>query len=117
MFWRSTRKPSTRELLRAEHRPQAGRSGRLWRGGLLVALLLIAAALWLQRLGETAHATQLATLAEQNRGLEAALEQSQLQLQEARATEEQLLRRIAELSAQTKRLQTELAFFRQQKKR
>ena len=48
--------------------------------------------------------------------LQAALDLNRLKQQETQATEEQLLRRIATLSAQVERLQADLAFFRQQKK-
>ena len=62
------------------------------------------------------QAQQIDVLHQQNLALKAALEQARLQRQEGQATEEQLLRRIATLSAQVERLQTDLAFFRQQKK-
>lgn len=117
MPWPGTRKPSTRELLRAEHRLQLARGGRLWRWAMFLVLCLIAAALFLRLDEHGTREQQLAALAAENRTLAAALERSSLQQREAQATEEQLLRRIAELSAQVKRLQTDLAFFRQQKKR
>lgn len=115
MLWPTTRKPSTRELLRAEHRLQPARGGRLWQWSLLLVLCLIAAALFVRLDESAAHERQLAALVAENRALKADLEQSRLQQQEAQATQEQLLRRIAELSAQAKRLKTDLAFFRQQK--
>lgn len=117
MPWPTTRKPSTRELVRAEHRLQVSRGGRLWPWSVLLVLCLVGAALFL-RLDESAtRERQLADLAAENRTLKAALEQSSLQQREAQATEEQLVRQIAEQSAQIKRLQTDLAFFRQQKNR
>ena len=117
MPWPRTRKPSTRELVRAEHRLQLARGGRLWQWAVFLVLGLIAAALFMRLDENGAREQQLAALAAENHSLAAALEQSSLQQREAQATEEQLLRRIAELSAQVKRLQTDLAFFRQQKKR
>ncbi|MCM2330400.1 MAG: hypothetical protein NDI70_03785 [Pseudomonas sagittaria] len=115
MLWPSTRKPSTRELVRAEHRLLVARGGRLWRWAVFLVLCPIAAALLLRLDGGNAEETRLAALVEENRSLKATLEQSRLQRQEAKATEEQLLRRIAQMTAQVKRLQTDLAFFRQQK--
>lgn len=117
MPWPKTRRPSTRELVRAEHRLQLARGGRLWQWALFLVLCLIGAALLLRHDESEAREQQLAALVAENRTLAAALEQSSLQLREAQASEEQLLLRIAELSAQVKRLQTDLAFFRQQKKR
>jgi uncharacterized protein HemX len=117
MRWLTTRKPSTRDLLRAEHRLQLERGGRLWRAALLLALLLVAAVLWLRLDQRADYEQQLAALEAQSRSLEVALEQSRLQLREAQASEAQLLRRIEEMAAQVKRLKTDLAFFRQQKKR
>jgi hypothetical protein len=115
MPWSSTRKPSTRELVRAEHRPLVARGGRLWQWPVFLVFCLIAAAPLLRLAGGNAGEQQLAALVEENRTLKAALEQSRLQQQEAQATEEQLLRRIAQMTAQIKRLQRDLAFFRQQK--
>lgn len=117
MLWPRTRKPSTRELLRAEHRLQPARGGRLWQWMVLLVLCLIAAALFVRLDDSGAREQQLAALVAENRSLAAALEHSSLQQREAQATEEQLLRRNAQLSAQIKQLQTDLAFFRQQKKR
>lgn len=115
MLWSSTRKPSTRDLVRAEHRLLVARRGRLWQWAIFLVFCLIAAALLLRLDGGAGDEQQLAALVEENRTLKAALEQGRLQQQEAQATEEQLLRRIAEMTAQIKRLQTDLAFFRQQK--
>ncbi len=115
MLWSSTRKPSTRELVRAEHRLLVARGGRLWQWAVFLVFCLIAAALLVRLDGGDAGEPQRAALVEENRTLKAELEQRRLQQQEAQATQEQLLRRIAEMSAQIKRLQTDLAFFRQQK--
>ncbi|NRF50211.1 hypothetical protein HRF68_21760 [Pseudomonas stutzeri] len=83
----------------------------------MLALLCVIATLLYLRLDEQANqAQQIDVLHQQNLALKAALEQARLQRQEGQATEEQLLRRIATLSAQVERLQTDLAFFRQQKK-
>lgn len=122
MPWPTTRKPSTRELVRAEHRLLVPRRGRLWLGVLLLALAL---ALGLGAMALYRHVDQqrvaqqeeLLRLAAENRALRSALEQSGLRQREAQATEEQLLRRIEDLSTQIERLKTDLAFFRQQKKR
>lgn len=115
MLWPSTRKPSTRELVRAEHRPLVARGGRLWQWAVFLVFCLIAALLLVRLDGGSADEQRLAALVEENHTLKAALEQRSLQQQEAKATEEQLLRRIAQLTAQVKHLQTDLAFFRQQK--
>lgn len=117
MLWPRTRKLSTRELVRAEHRLQLARGGCLWQWAVFLVLCLIGAALLLRLDDSAVREQQLAGLAAENRSLVAALEQARLQQREAQATEGQLLRRNAELSAQIKRLQTDLAFFRQQKKR
>lgn len=116
MLWPTTRKPSTRELVRADHRLQVARGGRLWPWAVFLVFCLIGAALFLRFDESDARERQLAVLAAENRSLQAALEQSGLQQREAQATQEQLLRQIEEMSAQMKRLQTDLAFFRQQKK-
>lgn len=116
MAWPRTSKPSTRELLRAEHRLQAVRDRRSGRWVWLALLLVIGALLALRNHEQALHAQQVAALAEESRALRTSLEQRRLQGQESQATQEQLLRRIATLSAQVERLQTDLAFFRQQKK-
>ncbi|HCL14950.1 hypothetical protein [Stutzerimonas stutzeri] len=116
MAWLKTRRPSTRELVRAEHRLQAARSARAGRLIILALLCVIGALLYLRLDEQAAQARQIEVLHQQNLTLSAELEHARLQRQEAQATEEQLLRRIATLSAQVERLQTDLAFFRQQKK-
>ncbi len=116
MAWLKTRRPSTRELVRAEHRLQAARGARAGRLIILALLCVIGALLYLRLDEQAAQARQIEVLHQQNLALKAALEQARLQRQEGQATEEQLLRRIATLSAQVERLQTDLAFFRQQKK-
>ncbi|WP_003292425.1 hypothetical protein [Stutzerimonas stutzeri] len=83
---------------------------------MLVLLCVIAALLYLRNLEQAAHAQRIDALNEESRALRVALDNGRLQHREAQATEEQLLRRIATQSAQVERLQTELAFFRQQKK-
>ena len=92
------RRPSTRELVRAEHRLQAARrcAGRL----IILALLCVIGALLYLRLDEqAAQARQIEVLHQQNLTLSAELEHARLQRQEAQATEEQLLRRIATFRA------------------
>ncbi|SDR71446.1 hypothetical protein [Pseudomonas oryzae] len=116
MLWPTTKKPSTRELLRTEHRLHAVRAGRPWQWAVFLVFCLVSAALWWRLDDGRTRERQLAALAAENRSLKAALEQSRLQQDEALATEAQLMRRIEEMSAQVKRLKTELAFFRQQKK-
>ncbi|WP_313024629.1 hypothetical protein [Pseudomonas lopnurensis] len=116
MFSLATRKPNTRELVRAEHRLLAAPSGRPWLWTTFAMLCLVVALLLLRSEENAAHQRRIAAMAAENQALQAALEQGRLQRQEAQATEQQLLRRIAQLSAQIERLQTDLAFFRQQKK-
>ncbi|MGE4408404.1 hypothetical protein [Pseudomonas sp.] len=111
-----TRKPSTRELVRAEHRLLAVRPARPWCWGTAVLLCLIAALLLLRDHEKTVHEQRVAGVLAENQGLRDALERGRLQRQEAEATQAQLLKRSAQLSAQIERLQTDLAFFRQQKK-
>ncbi|MCW3149804.1 hypothetical protein N8H22_14450 [Stutzerimonas stutzeri] len=102
-------------MLHAEHRPVIARNRRrYWLPGVM--LCVVAALLFLRFTENSAHAQQITQLAAESEALHAALERSRLQRQEAQATEEQLLRRITQLSTQIERLQTELAFFRQQKK-
>jgi outer membrane murein-binding lipoprotein Lpp len=72
--------------------------------------------LYLRGQEQTQHAQRVEALGRETQAMKAELEQVRLQRQETQATEEQLLRRIATLSAQVERLQTDLAFFRQQKK-
>lgn len=110
------RKPNTRELVRAEHRLLAARPIRPWLLLCVAMLCLIAALLYLRDHENAAHQQRLTTLVAESQALQDALEQGRLQRQEAEATQEQLLGRIAQLSAQIERLQTDLAFFRQQKK-
>jgi len=117
VLWPTTRKPSTRDLLRAEHRLQTVRGGRLWQWAVFLVFCLVCAAWWWRLDDGRARERQLAALAAENRALQAALEQGRLQQDEAQATQEQLMRRIEEMSAQVKRLKTELAFFQQQKKK
>ncbi|WP_217475209.1 hypothetical protein [Stutzerimonas stutzeri] len=115
MFRLKTR-PDTRQLVRAEHQLRTAPRSRAW---LWVSLLLLGlnGTLVHLRLEDTAdHEDQLMALDAENRSLEQALEQGRLQHREAEATQEQLLGRIATLSAQVERLQTDLAFFKQQKK-
>jgi len=116
MAWLRTKRPSTRELLRAEHRLQAARSARSGRWLIFGLLCVIGALLYLRNHEQVAHVRQVEALTQDSQALRAALGQSRLKRQEVQATEEQLLRRIATLSAQVERLQTDLAFFRQQKK-
>lgn len=116
MFSLKTRKPSTRELVRAEHRLLATRPSRPWLWLMFAMFCLIVALLYLRDHEGAAHRQQLAALRAENQVMQAALEQERLRHQEAQATEQQLLKRIALLSAQAERLQTDLAFYRQQKK-
>lgn len=111
-----TRTPDTRELLRAEHRLQASRSSPSRRWMIVAMLCLTGALFYLRVIEQGAYAQQIAALDAENQALRNSLEQRRLQRQEAEATQEQLLGRIAKLSAQIERLQTDLAFFRQQKK-
>lgn len=111
-----TKAIDTRALLRADHRLVAERAPRRWLLLLLAMLCLLAGLLYLRWEDGTDHGRQLAELVTENQALRAALSQSRLQEQEAEATQEQLLSRIARLSAQIERLQTDLAFFQQQKK-
>ncbi|MCQ4262345.1 hypothetical protein CXK91_04795 [Stutzerimonas stutzeri] len=116
MTWLRTKRPSTRELVRAEHRLQAGRRARTGHWIIVGLLCVIGALLYLRDHERSDHVQRLEAMARETSTLKAALEHSRLQRQETQATEEQLLRRIATLSAQVERLQTDLAFFRQQKK-
>ncbi|AGI22928.1 hypothetical protein H681_05240 [Pseudomonas sp. ATCC 13867] len=58
---------------------------------------------------------RIETLQAENARLAAALEERRLQGDQDRANREQLMRRIDAMSAEIKKLKTELAFFRQQK--
>jgi septal ring factor EnvC (AmiA/AmiB activator) len=116
MAWLRTKRPTTRELLRAEHRPHAARSVRTGRWIIFALLCVIGALLYLRGQEQAIHTQRIEALGRESQALRAELEQGRLQRQETQATEAQLLRRIATLSAQVERLQTDLAFFRQQKK-
>ncbi len=116
MFRLKTKTLDTRELLRSEHRLQARRRSRSWLWLIVAMLCVIGALLYLRVIEHGAYEQQVAALDFENQALRDALEQSRLQRQEAEATQEQLLGRIAKLSEQIERLQTDLAFFRQQKK-
>lgn len=111
-----TKAINTRELLRADHRLVANRTPRRWLWWVLMMLCLLASLLYLRWEDGADRDRQIVQLAGENHTLRAALSQSRLQEQEAEATQEQLLSRIAKLSAQIERLQTDLAFFQQQKK-
>lgn len=110
------RAPDTRQLLRAEHRLVAARAPRRWLWVAISMLWLIVGLLYLRWEDRTAHDRRITQLASENQALHAELSQSLLQQQEAEATQDQLLSRIGKLSAQIERLQTDLAFFQQQKK-
>ncbi len=116
MFGLRTRALDTRVLLRSELRLQARRKSRSWSWVIIAMACLISALLYLRVLEHGAYEEQIAALDTENQALRDALEQRRLQRQEAEATQEQLLGRIAKLSAQIERLQTDLAFYRQQKK-
>ncbi len=109
MYWRQrmTKPASTRELLRGEHRLQYARRRRPW---FLFALLVVLLA------GYGGWQRELAWRAQQgsHSALRAELERSELRQREAEAAQQQLLRRNAELAAQLKRVQTDLAFYRRQ---
>lgn len=117
MLWRRTKPLSTRELLRSDHRPlaQVRRPRNLWP---LACFILVAAAslpsVWLYQQRDE-HQTQQAALAAEVETLRSELQAHTLQARMSDATEQQLTRRNADLSAQIERLTTELAFFRQQK--
>ena len=111
-----TKAVDTRALLRADHRLVAERAPRRWLWLLLAMFCLLAGLLYLRWEDGTDHSRQIAELVTENQALRAALSQSRLQEQEAEATQEQLLSRLTRLSAQIERLQTDLAFFQQQKK-
>lgn len=113
MPWPTTR-PSSRELLHGDHRPRMQRRGGLRQWLLLVLLGLIAGALWLRLERDSAHQQQLAALQGEIERLRVALAEQQLQQQAAEAAQQQLVRRNGDLSAQVERLQTDLAFYRQQ---
>lgn len=119
MAWPRTRKPSTRDLLRAEHRPHVpGRHARTGWAVLLLCLVLSAvlAGAYLLRAEDDGQVRQrIETLQAENARLAAALEERRLQGDQDRANREQLMRRIDAMSAEIKKLKTELAFFRQQK--
>lgn len=106
-----TKPRSTRDLLRGEHRLQFARRRRPWFLLSLLVLLLAGYFGWQRELAWRAitsgHDLQSATL-------QAELERSELRQREAEATQQQLLRRNAELAAQLKRVQTDLAFYRRQ---
>ncbi|QJP12141.1 hypothetical protein G4G71_27265 [Pseudomonas multiresinivorans] len=87
---------------------------------LLVLLLAVAlAGVWLIRhqddVAGREQADELQTLHAQVEQLTAELEDKRLQGDEDRANREQLMQRIDAMSAEIKKLKTELAFYRQQK--
>jgi len=119
MAWPRTRKPSTRDLLRAEHRPHVPRRHARAGWAILLACVVLSALLgsaYLLRSHDDGQMRQrIETLEAENASLTAALEEWRLQGEEERANREQLMRRIDAMSAEIKKLKTELAFFRQQK--
>lgn len=115
MLWLKTKGPDTRQLVRAEHRLLIAHRSRSWLWVVLVMLCMIAGLLNLRISERASHERQLAALTAENQSLQDAVAQGLLQYKEAEATQDQLLGRIAKLSAQIERLQTDLAFFRQQK--
>ncbi|MBB4863490.1 peptidoglycan hydrolase CwlO-like protein [Pseudomonas nitritireducens] len=122
MAWPRIKKTSTRDLLRAEHRPHVPR-GSAWLSrsmAVLVVLgLLVLAGIWMLRSQSDTQvreqAQELVALHAQIAQLTADLEEKRLQVEEDHANGEQLMRRIDAMSAEIKKLKTELAFFRQQK--
>lgn len=116
MFRLTTKSPTTRELVRADHRLLSSRPRHPLLLALLLALSVIAGLLYLRFDDGAAYARQRAELVAQQQMLKDTREQQRLERQEAEATQEQLLGRIAQLSVQVEQLQTDLAFFRQQKK-
>jgi len=95
---------------------QAAPSAGVGRWIILALVAVIVALLYLRSHEQAGHERQIDALKEERVLLQAALDLNRLKQQETQATEEQLLRRIATLSAQVERLQADLAFFRQQKK-
>ncbi|MDN6857865.1 hypothetical protein QO207_14795 [Pseudomonas sp. CAN2814] len=118
MAWPRTKKPTTRQLLRAEHRPHVPR-GYAWLGWsllVLAVLALLAAGAWQLRARDDGQLHErIETLEAQNAELTEAIEEKRLQGEEERANREQLMQRIDAMSAEIKKLKTELAFYRQQK--
>lgn len=108
-------RPDTRQLVRAEHKLRTAPRSRAWLWVSLLLLGLNGTLVHLRLADADAHEHQLMVLDAENRSLKQALEQGRLQRREAEATQEQLLGRIATLSGQVERLQTDLAFFKQQK--
>lgn len=88
---------------------------------LAVALCAMAASVWWMRNYDGGpaqareHADELQALQAQVGQLTSELEEKRLQAEEERANRDQLMRRIDAMSAEIKKLKTELAFFRQQK--
>lgn len=86
---------------------------------LVVLGLLVLAGIWMLRSQSDTQvreqAQELVALHAQIAQLTADLEEKRLQVEEDHANGEQLMRRIDAMSAEIKKLKTELAFFRQQK--
>lgn len=118
MAWPRTKRPSTRHLLRAEHRPHVPR-GFAWLGWTALVLVVLAALAlggWQLRARDDGQVRErIEALEGHNAELERELEEKRLQGEEDRANREQLMLRIDAMSAEIKKLKTELAFFRQQK--
>ncbi|MFV0456790.1 MAG: hypothetical protein ACK5NQ_17710 [Pseudomonas sp.] len=83
---------------------------------ILALVAVVVALLYLRSHEQAGYGRQVDALKEEHMLLQAELDLNRLKQQETQATEEQLLKRIATLSAQVERLQADLAFFRQQKK-
>lgn len=116
MFRLTTRNPDTRRLVRGEHRLLVTRTSRPWLWLVLLLLYVIGALVYFRVAEDVGQEQRRAVLIAENQALRVALAQADLKNREAEATQEQLLGRITKLSAQIERLQTDLAFFRQQKK-
>ncbi|MFV3307307.1 hypothetical protein ACNFBT_18735 [Pseudomonas sp. NY15181] len=83
---------------------------------LCVALSAVLAGNYLLRSHDDGQMRQrIEALEAENANLTSALEERRLQGEEDQANREQLMRRIDAMSAEIKKLKTELAFFRQQK--
>ena len=114
MTWLRIKKRSTRELLRSEPNPPNSRKIRFYMVIAILATALLSAYATYYALS-TPPDLRPAALMAANQKLQDILAQNALKAQQDQATREELQLQVNQLSAEMKKLRSELAFFQQRK--